>query len=55
MATKTIVLNEDGIEHLRKLVDYNWQDELRDFEQHEGRKTATSSYPGRVEHWRGSP
>ena len=38
METKTVVLDEDGIEHLRKLIDYNWQDELRDFEEHEGEK-----------------
>lgn len=30
--TPNIVLNEDGIEHLKAVIHYNWGDERRDYE-----------------------
>ena len=36
--TRNTVLNEDGISHLVTILDYNWQDELKDYAEHDGDK-----------------
>ena len=36
--TRTLVLNEDGIEALNALLKYNWADERDDFLAHEGER-----------------
>ncbi len=38
MSTRAVVLDEDGIEHLKALIAYNWTDERDDFEEHDGEK-----------------